>query len=60
MCFTEDIKPDVPNQTLAEIEAREKAEEQRAEAERREKEAREVVERIQREAEEERQRARAL
>ncbi|KAI6034835.1 interferon-inducible GTPase-domain-containing protein [Pisolithus orientalis] len=60
MCFTEDIKPDVPNQALAEIEAREKAEEQRVEAERREKEAREVVERIQREAEEERQRARAL
>ncbi|KAI6097550.1 interferon-inducible GTPase-domain-containing protein [Pisolithus sp. B1] len=60
MCFTEEIKPDVPNQTLADIEARAKAEEQQAEAERRQKEAKEELERIQREAEEERERARAL
>ncbi|KAI6045815.1 interferon-inducible GTPase-domain-containing protein [Pisolithus marmoratus] len=59
MRFTEEIKPDVPNQTIADIEALQKAEEQRAEAECREKEAKEATERIQREAEEERQRARA-
>ncbi|KAI6097561.1 interferon-inducible GTPase-domain-containing protein [Pisolithus sp. B1] len=60
MCFTEDIKPDVPNQNLADLEARAKAEEQQAEAERREKEAKEELERIQHEAEEEKKRARAL
>ncbi|KAI6119546.1 interferon-inducible GTPase-domain-containing protein [Pisolithus croceorrhizus] len=60
MCFTEEIKPDVPNQTLADIEARAKAEEQQAEAERREKEAKEELQRIQREAEAERERARAV
>ncbi|KIK21856.1 hypothetical protein PISMIDRAFT_103351 [Pisolithus microcarpus 441] len=60
MCFTEEIKPDVPNQNIADIEARAKAEKQQAEAERREKEAKEELERIQRAAEEERQRAQAL
>ncbi|KAI5984953.1 interferon-inducible GTPase-domain-containing protein [Pisolithus albus] len=60
MCFTEEIKLDVANQTFADIEARKKAEEQQVEAERREKEAKEELERIQCGAEEERQRAQAL